>query len=216
MNMKKIILSSIILAFALSACAPLRIVLNNDRNGVRKICTSDVDLFSSFEIAMGLQIQKADTLMALLITCNKDSDHGLFDKNDRLLIRFADGEEMALRNIYNQEYDKEVNTNYTTDTYYNDRLVYAYSPYTDEIYVTPVTFRTFVPRVYTSTRTRSYALYPITKQQYIKVTTKEIEKLRIEIENEDCDMPYPDRFSERVKELHDFIVTKTKEKSLDF
>lgn len=210
--MKKIIFASIILALALSSCAPLRVVLNTERNGVHKICTSDVELFGYFEIAMGMQIEKADTVLALLITCGKNSDHGVFDKNDRLLVRFADGEEMQLRNIYNQEYNKEVQTNYTTDTYYNDRLMYTYSPYTGEVFLTPVTFRTFVPRTYTTTKTLSYALFPITREQYGKLAGKEIEKVRIEIEDENCDMPYPRGFGERVKDLHDFIVSK---KALD-
>lgn len=195
------------LGLALSACAPLRVISNTEKNGVHEICTSDIHLFDRFDMAMGMRIEKRDTVLAILITCDKDSDHGVFDKNDRVLIRFADGEEMTLKNIYNKEYHQETRTNYTTDTYYDDRLVYSYNPYTDKVYLTPVTFRTFVPRKFTTTSTLSYALYPITKRQYKSLSEKEIAKVRIEIENSDCDMPSPREFGSVIKELHDFIVT---------
>lgn len=206
MRINRIASAVAMLGLALSSCAPLRVVSNTEKNGVHEICTSDLHLFDQFEMAMGMRIEKRDTILALLITCDKDSDHGVFDKDDRLLVRFTDGEEMSLKNIYNKEYHKETRTNYTEDTYLEDRWVYSYSPYTDSIYLTPVTFRTFVPRTYTTTLSHSYALYPITREQYRKLSGKGIAKLRIEIDSADCDMSAPENFSAVIKELHDFIV----------
>lgn len=207
-----------LVAAAVASCAPLRIVLNKtDKNGTHTVGTSDTPLFGSFELAMGMQTTaKKDTLVGLLITCEKDSDHSVFQKNDLLKIRFEDESEMALKNVYEKEFERETHTETTVDTYYNNRLAYAYNPWMDDFYVTPVTFRTFVPRTYTRTTSKSFALYLVTKQQLLDIMNKRIIKLRIEIESADCDMPFPEEFSSRVRELHDFVKDITPYKRKEF
>lgn len=196
-----------LLASLLASCSPLRVAMNStDKKGVRTVCTSDVDLFGTFEIALGYKAEKTDTLMGILITCLKKSDHGVFQKNDLLHLRLADGSEMELVNLYDKEFDKDVSTEYSNDVYYQNRLAYAYSPLYDDIYITPVTVRTWVPRVYTRTTTKSFALYFVTKKQLVDIMEKGVVKCRIEIEDEDCDMPDPGRFGSRVSELYDFLM----------
>lgn len=196
-----------LLVSVFASCSPLRAVMNStDKKGVRTVCTSDIDLFGSFEIALGYRAEKTDTLMGILVTCSKKSDHGVFEKDDLLQLRLKDGSEIELANIYERQFDKNVSTEYRDDLYYQNRIAYAYSPFYDEIYVTPVTVRTWVPRVYTRTSTKSFALYLVTKKQLMDIMEKGVEKCRIEIENEDCDMQYPERFASRISELYDFLM----------
>ncbi|MCQ2185594.1 MAG: hypothetical protein MJY92_02570 [Bacteroidales bacterium] len=195
------------LSMLFASCSPLHVAMNStDKKGVRTVCTSDIDLFGSFEIALGYKAEKTDTLMGILITCLKNSDHGVFQKDDLLRLRLTDGSEIELANLYEREFDKDVSTEYRDDIYYQNRIAYAYSPYYDAVYLTPVTVRTWVPRVYTRTTTKSFALYFVTKQQLMDIMQKGVVKCRVEIEDEDCDMPYPERFAARISELYAFLM----------
>lgn len=208
--MKKVIILSFaaaMLSMLFASCSPLRVAMNStDKKGVRTVCTSDIDLFGSFEIALGYKAEKTDTLMGILITCLKKSDHGVFQKDDLLHLRLNDGSEIELANLYEREFDKDVSTEYTDDIYYQNRLAYAYNPFYDAVYLTPVTVRTWVPRVYTRTTTKSFALYFVTKKQLMDIMEKGVVKCRVEIEDEDCDMPYPEHFAARISELYDFLM----------
>lgn len=206
--MKKIyfIVAAAVVAFA--SCAPLRTVMNStDRKGNRTVCTSDINFFDEFEIAMGYKTSQKDTLLALLVTCSKRSDHGLFERGDLLRIRFEDGQEMNLENIYDKEFDKKTKMETEVDSYIDTRMAYAYSPWMDSFYLTPVTVRQFVPRAYTRTTTKSFALYMLTRKQLEDILAKKAEKVRVEIENDDCDMAVPEIFSSKVKELYDYLKT---------
>lgn len=196
-----------LLSLLFASCAPLHVAMNStDKKGVRTVCTSDIDLFGSFEIALGYKAEKTDTLMGILITCQKKSDHGVFVKDDLLRLRLTDGSEIELANLYDREFDKDVTTEYRDDVYYQNRIAYAYNPYYDAVYLTPVTVRTWVPRVYTRTTTKSFALYFVTKKQLMDIMQKGVVKCRVEIEDEDCDMPYPENFSSRISELYTFLM----------
>lgn len=206
----KTILNRLLMAAAAvlmaASCAPLRIVMNStDTTGKRTVCTSDLALFDEFSIAMGARIAPRDTVMAVLITSDKKSDHGIFDMNDRLMIRLGDDSEVILTNIYDHEYEKGLQTGTTTDTYYRHTYEYAYSPLLDAVIVEPVTVRTMVPRTYSYTTTKSYALYLITRQQVQDIIDKGVKKLRIEIEDADCDMPVPGIARDRIAELYPFL-----------
>lgn len=205
-NNLRILLLMLTLLLATS-CAPLRIVMNSaDSQGRRTLCTSDVNLFGEFSIAMGARVAPNDTVMAVLITSSKKSDHGIFDMDDRLMIRLNDGSEVTLTNIYDHQYERNTERGTTTETYYRDTYAYAYSPWLDAVYVEPVTVRTMVPRTYTYTTTKSYALYLISKQQVQDIINKGVTKLRVEIEDADCDMPNPEQAQSRFATLYPFLM----------
>lgn len=196
----------IVLAVAAESCAPLRIVFNSaDKAGTRRMLTSDVNLFDSFSMAMGAKISKADTLLSVLVTSSKKSDHGIFDLNDRLMIRLGDGTEFAITNVYDKKYKKEEETRVSEDVDYRPGFAYCYSPWTDAVYVTPYMARRMIPRVYNYTVTKSYAMYFISKKQINDIMSKGIVKLRIEIEDADCDMPNPEDATAKFTEVYTFL-----------
>lgn len=191
----------------IASCAAPHIAMNTvDNKGSRIICTSDLHLFKEFSMAMGAKVAPKDTVMALLITSNRDSDHGIFDTNDRLLIRLGDGSEITLTNIYDHEFEKNQETSTTTSTEFTDLYSYAYDPVLDAVYVAPVTVRTMVPRTYTYTTTKSYALYLINKQQVHDIIQKGVVKLRVEVENDECDMASPQRTQKIVAKLYPLLM----------
>lgn len=206
---KKFIVASILLTLALAfeSCAPLRIVYNSaDKTGARKMLTSSVDLFDSFSMAMGVKVSKKDTLLSVLVTSDKNSDHGIFDLNDRLMIRLGDGSEIVLKNVYDKKYKKEQETRVTEEPdIIRPGYEYYYSPWTDAIYVTPFIARRMVPRVYNITITKSYAMYFISKKQINDIMSKGITKLRIEIEDADCDMPDPEQATAKFTDVYTFL-----------
>lgn len=212
---KKILYILIATTALCSACSTLSIEMNTiDNDGKHTICTSNIALFGNFDIAMGMQTSKKDTLMGLVVTCNKQSNHGVFMKGERLMIRFDDGTEIKLSNIYDREYDKEVKEEKIYENYVDTRLVYAYSPWTDQVYVEPVTYRALIPHTYVNTQTKSYALYLVTRNQMHDILTKKAVKVRIEIEDEDCDMGNPANFSPRINKLYNFLMdTKLKQRT---
>lgn len=198
-----------------SACSTLSIEMNTIENdGKHTICTSDIPLFGNFEIAMGMQTSGKDTIMGLVVTCDKLSNHGVFAKGEQLMIRFEDGQEIKLTNIYDREYDKEVKEEKVYENRVDTRLAYTYSPWTDQIYVEPVIYNTLIPHTYVNTLTKSFALYLVSHKQMHDIITKNAVKVRIEIEDDDCDMRNPANFSPRIKKLYDFLMaSKMKQRS---
>lgn len=205
--MKKLTLA-LIAAITLASCSPLRVALNyTDKNGVKTICTTDIDLFDSFEVAMGERIEGNDTVLSLLITSTMKSDHGIFEKGDKLMMRLNNDSEIVLTNLYDKEYKEETTTHYTQDRIYDDGFAYSYSPFTGSIYVTPYTLTRMVPRRYITHTTKSFALYLISKQQVLDIIEKGVKKLRVEIETTDCDMPHPEDTGETIQRLYEFVKT---------
>lgn len=201
----------LVIACVSQSCAPLRIVLNSaDKTGARKMLTSDVDLFGSFSMAMGAKVSAKDTLLAVLVTCDKKSDHGIFDLNDRLMIRLSDDSEVVIKNTYDKAYDKETETRVDEIPENRTGIAYAYSPWTDEIFVTPYIARRMVPRVYNVTVTKSYALYFISKKQINDIMEKGVTKLRIEVEDAEYDMPYPENATNKFTEVYTFLHNAAK------
>lgn len=206
-----ILIAAVSMLLASAGCAPLRIVMNSaDKQGRRTLCTSDIPLFSEFSIAMGARVAPKDTTLAILITSDKNSDHGIFDMNDRLMFRLGDDSEVILTNMYDHQYEKNTETGTTTDTYYRNTFAYAYSPWADAVFVEPVTVRTMVPRTYSYTTTKSYALYLITKQQVQDIINKGVVKLRVEIEDADCDMPNPSDARDIIAKIYPFLHEASK------
>lgn len=207
--MKKILLFAAICLLSV-ACSPLRIVLNTKApDGERTILTSNVPLFSydfsTMEAALGARISGKDTVMAVLITCDKDSNHGIFDKDDRMLIRMSDNSVITLTNVYDREFEIETQTNQTQERISSIRYDYVYSPWADAVFIAPYEVSTFIPRTYITRKSNSYALYFITRQQLFDIMNKEVVKLRIEIENDEVDMPQPGNTSATFKALYDCL-----------
>lgn len=173
-----------------ASCSPARIIMNSKgSDGVRTVLTSDKHLFENIEMALGARIiPPKDTVIAILITSTKDSDHGIFDKDDRLLIRLSDGSEITLTNLYDKEFDRQTKTEVVNERVNNYGYAYTYG-YFGEIYVTPMEISSFVPRSYTRTESKSYALYLISKKQLEDIIAKGVSKLRVEIEDAELDMP---------------------------
>jgi len=193
--MKRFLILALVCALAAS-CSSLKIVLNTkDANGTRTIATSTHKLFgykmSSIDVGLAARIQQKDTIVAVIIKCDVDSDHGIFEKGDRFMVRFNDGSMIELSNVYDREYEKETSTTQTHERVSSYGYDYAYSPWAPGLYLAPFEIVSWVPRTYVTQVTHSYALYLITKEQLMKLISLPAEKLRVEIEGDELDMPDP-------------------------
>lgn len=176
-------------ATLLCACGPARIVMDSRTgDGDRVILTSDSRLFGNVEIALGAKINQKDTVLAVLVTYDGKTDHGVFDVDDKLQFRLSDGEEISLLNVYDREYNRETDTYTTNDRVSQYGFAYAYDPFYGGTYVTPVEINSFIPRTHTRTITESYGLYLVTKKQLNDIISKGVAKMRVEIENDELDM----------------------------
>ena len=187
-EMKKFIAFAFAVA-VLCSCGPVKLVMDSHMSdGDRVILTSDKRLFQDVRIALGAKMNQKDTVLAVLITYDGKSDHGLISLDDRLLFRLGDGEEIALQNVYDKEYNRETESYTTRDRVSHVGYAYAYDPFYDGIYVTPVEVSSFIPRTHTRTVTESYGLYLISKKQLNDILSKGVTKFRVEIELDELDM----------------------------
>lgn len=174
----------------LTSCGVVRIAMDSHvEDGDRVVLTSDTRLFGDVSMALGAKISGKDTLLAVLVTYDGRSNHGVFEKGDRLMIRLKDKTEIKLSNIYQKEFEKEEETYTTEERRSNVEFRYVYNPALDAVYVSPVEVSYFVPRTHSRTITKSYALYLLTRPQLLGIIGGEVVKLRVEIENDDLDMP---------------------------
>lgn len=183
----------VILIFAavmLSSCGVVRLAIDSqDKDGSRVVLTSDKHLFSCVDVALGARIKnQKDTVLAVLVTYDGRSNHGVFGVGNQMMFRLSDDSVISLSNIYDREYEKNTET-YTSDERLTEYgYAYAYDPFTMDIYVAPYEATTFIPRVHTSTTTLSYGLYLITKKQLQDIIEKGVKKIRLEIESDELDM----------------------------
>lgn len=176
-------------AIAIAGCSPLRIAMDSrTEEGARLVYTTDKSLFNHIDMALGAKISGKDTTLAVIVTCDRHSDHGIFDKDDRMLIRLSDQSVITLTNIYHKEFEKQTNTNVTRERIDSYGLAYAYDPFYPGVYLTPYEVSTFIPRTTVTTSTYSYALYYITSRQLDDIIKKGVIKLRIEIEDSEIEM----------------------------
>lgn len=206
---KSLILLLLCLLFA--GCSSLRIVLNTkDNDGKRLYATSDVRLFGfgggDVSVAMGAKVGGKDTVLAIVVTCDKDSDHGIFCKDDRMMIRLTDSTTITLYNLYDKEYEVQTNTVQTSEPVRAWGYDYCYSPWTDNVIVAPYEVYGFVPRTRISQKTNSYALYLISQSQIRQIIKSGVVKLRIEIEDRDLDMTYPENAAGIFSQLYYFLM----------
>lgn len=209
--MKKLLIALFACSLAVASCSPLRIVYNSTAaNGDRTVFTSSQSLFGygkgRMDIALGSKVSVKDTLLAVLITSNQDSDHGIFDKGDRLLIRLKDDSVITLVNMYDKEYDTEINEGVTHEPVMAYGYDYVYSPWADGVFITPYEVTAMVPRRYITKTTNSYALYLISKADILNIINKGVKKLRVEDENEEFDMENPEYAAEIIGKEFDCLV----------
>jgi len=179
-------------------------------DGKRTVVTSDQPLFNTsgghLTIALGTRISGKDTIMGVLITCSANTGHGVFDKEDRLMLRLSDNSEIILKNLYDKEFENIEETT-VTDQYKTEYgAAYSYDPWMDAIYVTPYEVTRVVPQVHHYKTTNSYALYLITKKEIQDIISKGVVKLRVEIEDRDLDMKNTDGVSALFANLRECLM----------
>jgi len=214
--MKKsfLILSAAILA--LCACSPLRIVMNTTSpEGERTIVTSEQHLFSynqgEMEAALGCRIHGKDTVLALLVTSDANSGHGIFDKGNKLMVRFNDNSVIELKNLYDKEFESHTETGVTQQMKTDFGYAYTYDWWTDSIDLTPYQINRMVPQAYTRKVSKSYALYLLTRKDIKALMNKPVVKFRVEVEDADLDMPN----TEGVNELFTALMTCLMEEGIN-
>ena len=171
-------------------CSPLRIVMNSkDEEGNRIVLTSDKRMFNDVQMALGAKVAGKDTVLAVLVTYDGNSNHGVFAKGDKMLLRLADQSVITLENVYHQEFEEETVTNTSRERVSDFGYAYSYDPIFDDVYITPYEISRFIPRVTTSHITKSYALYFLSRGQLNDIISKGVIKLRVELEDRELDMP---------------------------
>jgi len=194
--MKRILLAITLGIFALASCSPLTLLVDStDSKGARTLLTSNQKLMGGFkgdmDVALGAKVEGKDTVMAVLITVNADSGHGIFNQGNQLKFRLNDDSVISLTNLYDKEFETKEETYVANRPHTQIRYAYAYDYFMDDIWVTPYTVNSMIPEVRTSRYSYSYALYLITKKQLNDIITKGVKKLRVEIENDEIDMQDP-------------------------
>ena len=203
--MKKF-LSALGLCLCVIGCSPLKIVMNSkNEQGDRIVLTSDQRMFKDVSFALGAKVSAKDTVLAVLVTYDGNSDHGVFDKDDRMLIRLSDQKTITLVNIYHKEFEEETVTSTSTRRVSDLGFAYSYDPYTDDIYVTPYEVSRFIPQVNTSHITKSYALYFISKTDLDAIIGTGVIKLRVELESSELDMPNTSGVADTFSRMRDCL-----------
>ena len=206
--MKKILFSIFALSM-LNSCGLLGDIAldTTDMDGVRTILTTNKHMMDDIDVALGCRINKTDTVAGLLLTSDKNSDHGIFTKGERLRVEFADGEVITLSNIYDKEYQKETNVS-ETDHIIDEQVGYdyTYSPYSGNVYITPHYFTAVVPERHTYTTTLSYALYPVKYSELLSMMNKPAVKVGVESESGYSTMNKPEKFASIITAIYNKMV----------
>lgn len=191
MYMKKIVVIAAA-ALVMVGCNPLRVVLDNVRQGNREVLTSTKKIASTrlsgnVSVALGARFNEKDTVMAVLAVSTADTDHSVFKKDGQMMFRLTDGTTVTLKNIYENEFEDKSETRVTNTPRTDFGYAYTYSPWTDGFYVVPYEINTMVTQVHNYKEKNSYALYLISKPELDGIISKGISKIRIETESEDVD-----------------------------
>jgi len=201
--MRKLIFATIICLMAIS-CGSSKIVMDTSAQGTRKILTTDAYLFENLEIALASSISGKDTVLYVLITSSESAEEGIFELDHELQIRLRDDSRIALKNLYQKEFKKEVKTEFNNAPVYNS-FEYYWDPFTDAIFLSPTFATGMMPRSYTRTTTKSYALYPITKKQLNDIISKGVTRLRVETGSEFKEMEYCETVSGILSTLYGYL-----------
>lgn len=208
--MKRII-TFIAFAAILCSCYPLTIVMNSTNSkGERTVLTSNQPLFTtsrgSFDVALGTRIAGRDTVIAVLITADTNDNHGIFNKDDKMMFKLSNGKVISLTNVYDKAFDTHTETDVTQTPRTDWGYAYSYSPWSDNIYVTPYAINRMVTRVSTRKINNSYALYLISRDQLWNIISNQVTKLRVEVEDNEYDMPNTDNVSSLFKDITDCLI----------
>lgn len=181
--MRKIILFSA-LALVAMACNPLKVALNKtDSEGVRTIVTSAQHFFNDYDVALGVRVSNADTIMGIVVSASSSKLEGIFDQDDHLYFTLNDGSKVTLRNILDRdatEVRKETKTDYN---YANPGFSYAYGPWGRRYFISPYAASSYFSQTYETTVVDSYALYLITYEEMARIINIGVKTLSIEADN---------------------------------
>lgn len=206
--MKKILTAALACILAVG-CSPLRIAMDSrTKEGARIVYTTDKSLSAQMDIALGAKVDEKDTSLAIILTCNKFTDHGIFDKGDKMMFRLSDQSVIELTNIYHKEFERETSTRQTQERVNSYGLAYAYDPFTDGVYLTPYEVTSFIPRARVDVTTKSYALYFISESQIQRIIDKGVIKMRIEIEDSELDWTSTGGISELFAQMKDCLYER--------
>lgn len=207
--MKKFFILAAICLVAASCSTP-KIAINTTNKGARILLTSNSSLFrfndNKMYAALGVKMEKTDTIMGILITYDGDTGKGIFSRGDKMMFRLKDGKEFSLVNMYDKEYESKSETTTSSRMQTDYAISYSYSPWTGGFYFDPIMVSHWVPEVYTTKITNSYGLYLINKAQIKGILETGVSKLRIESELGDADMPEPEEVQEIFQTLFDLLV----------
>lgn len=210
--MKKV-LFMILASAMLNSCGIMGDIATDytDMDGVRTVLSTNKHMMTDIDIALGCRMSKTDTVAGLLLTSDKDSNHGIFAKGERLRVEFADGEIITLKNIYDKEFDTQTSTSET------ERIIdeqvgynYVYSPYSGKVYITPRYFTALVPERHTYTTTLSYALYPVKYKELVSMMTKQAVKVGVESEDGYTTMKNPEKFAGIITAVYNKLLNSKK------
>lgn len=181
--MRKLILFSA-LALVAMACNPLKVALNKtDSEGVRTIVTSAQHFFNDYDVALGVRVSNADTIMGIVVSTSSNKLEGIFDQDDHLYFTLNDGSKVTLRNILDRdaiEVRKETKTDYN---YADPRFSYAYGPWGRRYFISPYAASSYFSQTYETTVVDSYALYLITYEEMARIINIGVKTLSIEADN---------------------------------
>lgn len=199
--MKKILLFSA-LALVAMACNPLKVALNKtDSEGVRTIVTSSQHFFNDYDVALGVRVSNADTIMGIVVSASSSKLEGIFDQDDHLYFTLNDGSKVTLRNILDRdatEVRKETKTDYN---YANPGFTYAYGPWGRRYFISPYAASSYFSQTYETTVVDSYALYLITYEEMARIINIGVKTLSIEADNNTEEMINPSGLQTLFKDM---------------
>lgn len=199
--MRKLILFSA-LALVAMACNPLKVALNKtDSEGVRTIVTSAQHFFNDYDVALGVRVSNADTIMGIVVSTSSNKLEGIFDQDDHLYFTLNDGSKVTLRNILDRdaiEVRKETKTDYN---YANPGFSYAYGPWGRRYFISPYMASSYFSQTYETTVVDSYALYLITYEEMARIINIGVKTLSIEADNNTEEMINPSGLQTLFKDM---------------
>ena len=196
------VLVTAVLCIFIAGCGSLKIEMNTRADdGDRIVLTSDKRVAKDTYFALGVKYGENDSIMAILVTYDGRTDHGVFLKGDKMRLRLTDESVIDLENVYDKEFEEETVVHRGTELVEDYGYAYSYGPLGRRMYVTPYEVSHFVPYVSEEKVSKSYALYLISLTQLDDIISKGVVKLRVEFEDHELDIPGPKQISGMFREM---------------
>lgn len=193
---------TVALCICMAGCGSLKIAMNTRADdGDRIVLTSDKRVAKDTNFALGVKYGENDSIMAILVTYDGRTDHGVFLKGDKMRIRLKDQSVIDLENVYDKEFEEETVVRRSSQLVEDYGYAYSYGPLGHRMYVTPYEVSRFVPYVSEEKISKSYALYLISLNQLNDIIDKGVIKLRIEFEDHELDISDPSKISGMLDEM---------------